>query len=109
MTATTPSAPVDASVLPPYVLALKERVAYLPEAQVARVLRAYEVGAHAHRGQARKSGEPYITHPVAVAGILAELGLDAETIISAILHDTLEDTELSRAEITAELDRKSVV
>ena len=102
MTATTPSAPVDPSVLPPYVLALKERVAYLPEAQVVRVLRAYEVGAHAHRGQARKSGEPYITHPVAVAGILAELGLDAETIISAILHDTLEDTELSRAEITAE-------
>ena len=102
MTATTPSASVDASVLPPYVLALKERVAYLPEAQVARVLRAYEVGAHAHRGQARKSGEPYITHPVAVAGILAELGLDAETIIAAILHDTLEDTELSRTDITAE-------
>ena len=102
MTATTPSASVDPSVLPPYVLALKERVAYLPEAQVARVLRAYEVGAHAHRGQARKSGEPYITHPVAVAGILAELGLDAETIMSAILHDTLEDTELSRADLTAE-------
>ncbi|HEV2621078.1 MAG TPA: bifunctional (p)ppGpp synthetase/guanosine-3',5'-bis(diphosphate) 3'-pyrophosphohydrolase [Frateuria sp.] len=102
MTATTPSASVDPSVLPPYVLALKERVAYLPEAQVARVLRAYEVGAHAHRGQARKSGEPYITHPVAVAGILAELGLDAETIIAAILHDTLEDTELGRADITAE-------
>jgi guanosine-3',5'-bis(diphosphate) 3'-pyrophosphohydrolase len=102
MTATTPSVPVDPSVLPPYVLALKERAAYLPEAQVARVLRAYEVGAHAHRGQARKSGEPYITHPIAVAGILAELGLDAETIIAAILHDTLEDTELSRADITAE-------
>ncbi|HEV2541080.1 MAG TPA: bifunctional (p)ppGpp synthetase/guanosine-3',5'-bis(diphosphate) 3'-pyrophosphohydrolase [Frateuria sp.] len=102
MTATTPPVPVDASVLPPYVLALKERAAYLPEAQVARVLRAYEVGAHAHRGQARKSGEPYITHPVAVAGILAELGLDAETIIAAILHDTLEDTELGRGDITAE-------
>ena len=102
MTATTPPASVDASVLPPFVLALKERAAYLPEAQVARVLRAYEVGAHAHRGQARKSGEPYITHPIAVAGILAELGLDAETIIAAILHDTLEDTELSRADITSE-------
>ncbi len=92
-------APVDSSLLPPYVLALKERVAYLPEAQVARVLHAYEVGAHAHRGQERKSGEPYITHPVAVAGILAELGLDAETIIAAILHDTLEDTALDRAEL----------
>ncbi|MGC1548450.1 MAG: HD domain-containing protein, partial [Rhodanobacter sp.] len=91
MPAATHSASVDLSVLPPYVLALKERIAYLPEAQVTRVLRAYEVGAQAHEGQARKSGEPYITHPIAVAGILAELGLDAETIISAILHDTLED------------------
>ncbi|GAA0694255.1 guanosine-3',5'-bis(diphosphate) 3'-pyrophosphohydrolase [Dyella sp. SG609] len=88
--------------MPPYVLALKERIAYLPPEQVARVLRAYEVGAQAHEGQARKSGEPYITHPVAVAGILAELGLDAETIIAAILHDTLEDTALSRAELAGE-------
>jgi guanosine-3',5'-bis(diphosphate) 3'-pyrophosphohydrolase len=93
---------VDTSALPPYVLALKERVAYLPEVQVMRVLRAFEVGARAHEGQKRKSGEPYITHPVAVAGILAELGLDAETIIAAILHDTLEDTALSRAELAGE-------
>ena len=57
--------------------------------------RAYEVGARRARGQTRKSGEPYITHPVAVAAILAELGMDAETIIAAILHDTLEDTELT--------------
>ncbi|HEY7873262.1 MAG TPA: bifunctional (p)ppGpp synthetase/guanosine-3',5'-bis(diphosphate) 3'-pyrophosphohydrolase, partial [Rudaea sp.] len=56
-------------------------------------------GARAHEGQKRQSGEPYITHPVAVAGILAEIGMDAETIIAAILHDTLEDTPLSRAEI----------
>ena len=93
---------LDTSTLPPYVLALKERVAYLPESQVARVVRAYEVGAVAHEGQARKSGEPYITHPVAVAGILAELGMDAETIIAAILHDTLEDTSLSRTELAGE-------
>ena len=89
-------------MLPPYVLALKERLGYLPESQVARVLRAYEVGAQAHDGQARKSGEPYITHPVAVAGILAELGMDAETIIAAILHDTLEDTALSRSALASE-------
>ena len=76
--------PLDPSVLPPYVLALRERLGYLPESQIERVLRAYEVGAHAHEGQARKSGEPYITHPVAVAGILAELGMDAETIIAEI-------------------------
>jgi guanosine-3',5'-bis(diphosphate) 3'-pyrophosphohydrolase len=102
MTAATHSAPVDLSALPPYVLALKERIAYLPEAQVERVLRAFLTGAQAHAGQERKSGEPYITHPVAVAGILAELGLDAETIIAAILHDTLEDTELSREALAAE-------
>ena len=100
MTAATSD--TETSTLPPYVLALKERVAYLPDAQVERVLRAYEVGAQAHEGQTRKSGEPYITHPIAVAGILAELGLDAETIIAAILHDTLEDTQLSRAELTGE-------
>ncbi|EIL98297.1 bifunctional (p)ppGpp synthetase/guanosine-3',5'-bis(diphosphate) 3'-pyrophosphohydrolase [Rhodanobacter sp. 115] len=94
--------PLDPSVLPPYVLALRERLGYLPESQIERVLRAYEVGAHAHEGQARKSGEPYITHPVAVAGILAELGMDAETIIAAILHDTLEDTELSRSALASE-------
>lgn len=102
MSAATHPEPVDMSSLPPYVLALKERVAYLPDEQVMRVLRAYEVGAHAHEGQARKSGEPYITHPVAVAGILAELGLDTETIIAAILHDTLEDTALSRTELAGE-------
>jgi guanosine-3',5'-bis(diphosphate) 3'-pyrophosphohydrolase len=102
MPAAEQSTTVDPTVLPPYVLALKERVAYLPEGQVERVLRAYEVGAHAHHGQARKSGEPYITHPIAVAGILAELGLDAETIIAAILHDTLEDTALGRDELAGE-------
>jgi guanosine-3',5'-bis(diphosphate) 3'-pyrophosphohydrolase len=82
------------------VLALEERVgAYLVPAQVERVRRAYLVGAQAHAGQTRKSGEPYITHPIAVAHILAELGLDAETIIAAILHDTLEDTGLGREEL----------
>ncbi|MGB3270206.1 MAG: bifunctional (p)ppGpp synthetase/guanosine-3',5'-bis(diphosphate) 3'-pyrophosphohydrolase [Rhodanobacter sp.] len=102
MPATAPPAPVDPAAWPPYVQALKERIAYLPPAQVTQVLRAYEVGAQAHAGQERKSGEPYITHPVAVAGILAELGLDAETIIAAILHDTLEDTELSREALAGE-------
>ncbi|WP_414647724.1 RelA/SpoT family protein [Dyella sp.] len=99
--ATHPASP-DTSALPPYVLALKERLAYLPEPQVARVLRAYQVGAVAHEGQTRKSGEPYITHPIAVAGILAEFGMDAETIIAAILHDTLEDTQLTRTELAGE-------
>jgi guanosine-3',5'-bis(diphosphate) 3'-pyrophosphohydrolase len=94
--------PSQDAALPDYVLALKDRLAYLPDDQVERVVRAFRVGAHAHAGQARKSGEPYITHPVAVAGILAELGLDAETIIAAILHDTLEDTQLGRDELAGE-------
>ena len=75
---------------------------YLPQEQVGRVQRAYRTGALAHDGQTRKSGEPYITHPLAVAGILAELGMDAETIIAAILHDTLEDTALTSEQIAGE-------
>jgi len=74
---------------PADVLALEQRLrAYLPDEQVERIRKAYLIGADAHAGQTRKSGEPYITHPVAVARILAELGMDAETIIAAILHDT---------------------
>ncbi|MEP6881732.1 MAG: bifunctional (p)ppGpp synthetase/guanosine-3',5'-bis(diphosphate) 3'-pyrophosphohydrolase [Dokdonella sp.] len=89
--------------LPAFVQALEDKLAgYLTEEQILRVRRAYEVGARAHEGQTRKSGEPYITHPVAVAGILADLGMDAETIIAAILHDTLEDTSVSAEELTEE-------
>ncbi|HJU26814.1 MAG TPA: HD domain-containing protein, partial [Rhodanobacteraceae bacterium] len=74
---------------------------YLPAEQITRVRGAYAVGEHAHIGQKRRSGEPYITHPLAVAGILAGLHLDAETIIAAILHDTLEDTGLTRVQLEA--------
>ncbi|AFC84909.1 RelA/SpoT family protein [Frateuria aurantia] len=88
--------------LPDFVQVLKRQVAYLSDSQIEKVLRAYVIGAEAHRGQTRKSGEPYITHPVAVAGILAEQRLDVETIIAAILHDTLEDTDYSREDMTAE-------
>ncbi len=89
--------------LPADVQALEQRLqAYLPPEQIERIRRAYRIGARAHAGQTRRSGEPYITHPVAVASILAELGLDAETITAAILHDTLEDTPLSRAELERE-------
>ena len=91
------------SARPEYLRALERQLsAYLPRQQIARVRRAYEIGAQAHEGQTRKSGEPYITHPVAVAGILAGLRLDAETIIAAILHDTLEDTALTSERIGAE-------
>ncbi len=72
---------------------------YLPDDQVAMILEAYEFGAKAHEGQTRKSGEPYITHPVAVAQELAEMHLDSEAICAAILHDVVEDTEATLPEI----------
>src|SRR5471032_2659262 len=74
---------------------------YLPAEQVERVRAAAEFGAAAHLGQKRLSGEPYITHPVAAAEILAELHLDADTLIAAILHDVIEDTPTPKEEIAA--------
>ncbi len=65
------------------------------------IVRAATVAARAHAGQFRKSGEPYVTHPLAVAGIVAELGLDAPTIAAALLHDAVEDTGLT-LEVLAE-------
>jgi GTP diphosphokinase / guanosine-3',5'-bis(diphosphate) 3'-diphosphatase len=72
---------------------------YLPPEQVERVRDAAEFGAAAHQGQRRISGEPYITHPVAAAEILAELHLDADTLVGAILHDVIEDTPIAKADI----------
>ncbi|MGH3745479.1 MAG: HD domain-containing protein, partial [Mycobacteriales bacterium] len=65
-----------------------------PKADTKPIQRAYEVAELAHRGQMRNSGAPYISHPVAVAQILADLGMDVPTILAAILHDTVEDTEV---------------
>lgn len=65
---------------------------YLPKEQVELLKKAYVVARDAHEGQTRSSGEPYITHPVAVAGILAEMRLDHETLMAALLHDVIEDT-----------------
>ncbi len=75
---------------------------YLGDEQVALVVRAYEFGAEAHEGQKRKSGEPYITHPVAVAHDLAEMHLDYEAIVAALLHDVVEDTPASLDDIRKE-------
>ncbi|MFM2287966.1 MAG: hypothetical protein RL684_1109, partial [Pseudomonadota bacterium] len=78
---------------------LLARVSYLPAEQVARIEAAAEFGAEAHQGQKRLSGEPYISHPVAAAEILADLHLDADTIVAAILHDVIEDTPTPKEEI----------
>ena len=66
-----------------------------PKADVLLVQRAYEVARRCHQGQFRRSGEPYITHPVAVAQILADLGIGPVTVAAALLHDTVEDTDYS--------------
>jgi guanosine-3',5'-bis(diphosphate) 3'-pyrophosphohydrolase len=91
--------PAPAAELPDYVRALLAAADYLPVAQRDTLVRAWRVGADAHAGQMRKSGEPYITHPVAAATILAEQGVDVETLVAAILHDTIEDTPLTRDDI----------
>ncbi len=92
-----------ASDAPAYIHALEQKLSsYLSPEQVSQIRRAYDLGAIAHAGQMRKSGEPYITHPVEVASIIADLRLDHEAIIAAILHDTLEDTPLTQEQLTAE-------
>ncbi|HYP73729.1 MAG TPA: bifunctional (p)ppGpp synthetase/guanosine-3',5'-bis(diphosphate) 3'-pyrophosphohydrolase [Microbacterium sp.] len=73
-----------------------------PKGDVTIIERAYRVAARAHSAQKRQSGEPYITHPLAVAQILADLGLGPRAIAAALLHDTVEDTDYSLDQLTAE-------
>lgn len=80
---------------------LKEKVsAYLPKQQVDYIRAAYILARDAHEGQMRSSGDPYITHPVAVAGILADMKLDHETIMAALLHDVIEDTDYNKEDLS---------
>ena len=73
-----------------------------PKADLTVIERAYAVAERAHDGQKRRSGEPYITHPVAVAQILADLGIGSKTVAAALLHDTVEDTEYSLDQLRAD-------
>ena len=72
---------------------------YLPAPDVALVSRAFEFSETAHRGQFRKSGEPYITHPLAVASILSQWRIDAQGLAAALLHDVMEDTSVTKHEL----------
>src|SRR3954462_8531396 len=81
---------------------LKTLRANHPKADTRIVQRAYEVADRCHRGQFRRSGDPYITHPLAVATIVAELGMEEPTICAALLHDTVEDTALGLDEVRRE-------
>ncbi|WP_448060674.1 RelA/SpoT family protein [Cellulomonas hominis] len=94
-TRTVPTSPV----IEPLLQAIRTNH---PKADLTVVEQAYVVAERAHRGQLRKSGDPYITHPVAVATILAELGMTPPTLAAALLHDTVEDTDYSLEQLRAE-------
>ncbi|MBV1787835.1 RelA/SpoT family protein [Marinobacterium sp. D7] len=80
----------------PTIDALSENLTeYLDLAQIRQVRRAYFYAEQAHDGQRRKSGEPYVTHPLAVAGVLSEMHMDHQSLMAAMLHDVIEDTEIS--------------
>ena len=79
--------------------ALARRLDYLEEADLRRVRDAYRFADEAHLGQFRASGEPYITHPIAVAGLCAEWKLDAQAIMAALMHDAMEDCGIAKSEL----------
>lgn len=79
---------------------------YMNDNNVEFVKRAYKLAEHAHRNQFRNSGEPYIIHPIQVAGILADLQMDPETVAAGFLHDVIEDTEYTREDIVKEFSEE---
>ena len=79
--------------------ALTHKLDYLDAADIRRVREAYRFADEAHLGQFRASGEPYITHPIAVAGLCAEWKLDAQAIMAALMHDAMEDCGVTKAEL----------
>ena len=79
---------------------LQRVAAYHPDPDLDIIKKAYVYSAKVHQGQLRKSGEPYLVHPLEVAGILAELNLDEASIVTGLLHDTIEDTLATREELT---------
>ena len=93
----------DRSVSPSISDIVNQIRTYAPDADVQPVMTAYLLAARAHQGQMRKSGEAYLTHPLAVAGILAELRMDVDTIATALLHDALEDNPITKAQMEQEI------
>ncbi len=82
--------------------------AYQPDVDLGMVRKAYEFSARAHEGQMRQSGEPYVKHPVAVAGVLTSLKTDVTAVVAALLHDTLEDTVATADELQREFGKEVV-
>lgn len=77
-----------------------------PKYDDTAIIKAYDIALRLHEGQFRKSGEPYIIHPIAVAKILAGFGMDNETVIAGLLHDVVEDTEYTREQLVEDFDEK---
>src|SRR6187455_93775 len=96
----TPGLPSSSATLPEANFLFSELTSYLEREDVSELQNAYLFSQSAHSGQFRKSGEPYISHPVAVASILGKLRLDTQTLAAALLHDVMEDTHVSKAEIS---------
>lgn len=85
---------------------MAELTAINPKYDDSLIVKAFEIANKLHDGQLRKSGEPYIIHPIAVSKILANFGLDNETIIAGLLHDVVEDTEYTRDQLVQDFDEK---
>ncbi|NBV27087.1 MAG: bifunctional (p)ppGpp synthetase/guanosine-3',5'-bis(diphosphate) 3'-pyrophosphohydrolase, partial [Actinobacteria bacterium] len=95
--------PLQGEVLAPLLEPVLEAyLARFPGAETLMIERACALAMQAHKGQLRRTGEPYVTHPIAVAAIVAELGMDAKTIAAALLHDAVEDTAVTN-EMVAEM------
>ena len=78
---------------------LRRKLDYLPKSQIDEIQKAFLVAFDAHKGQTRRTGEPYITHPVEVACILASIQMDSETLMAALLHDVVEDTPVTKEQL----------
>ncbi len=79
---------------------LHDQLTYLADVEIAEIFQAYQVAQKAHENQKRHSGEPYITHPVAVASILAQMHMDEQTIIAALMHDVIEDSQTTKEDLS---------
>jgi hypothetical protein len=97
--------PEDALEMLTYAEQLQKATTYLRPSARQAVRYALEVAFLAHRGQTRRSGQPFVTHPVAVASILAETRMDRDAVVSGLLHDTVEDTDMTFQEVEAMFGR----
>ncbi|MFM6986049.1 MAG: RelA/SpoT family protein [Hydrogenophaga sp.] len=95
----TASAPASASAAAASFAALLSRLDYLPGGDIEQIRQAYRLADEAHLGQMRKNGDPYITHPIAVAAQCAEWKLDAQALMAALMHDVIEDCGISKADL----------